>query len=82
MKYAVICFSSRVVAGMVDCRISHNTSETLNENIVQYIDPENGIFEYSGDSGAELQLHAELTESHRSTNFETKPFFVKMESNA
>ena len=41
-----------------------------------------GIFEYSGDSGAELQLHAELTESHRSTNFETKPFFVKMESNA
>ena len=27
---------------MVDCRISHNTSETLNENIMQYIDHDNG----------------------------------------
>ena len=42
MKYAVICFSSREVACMVDCRISHNTSETLNENIMQYIDHDNG----------------------------------------
>lgn len=30
---------------------------------MQYIDPEKGIFEYSGDSGAELQLHAELIEN-------------------
>lgn len=48
---------------MVDCRISHNTSETLNENIVQYINPDNGIFEYKGDTSAGLQLHAELIEN-------------------
>ena len=35
----------------------------MNENIVQYIDPENGIFEYKGDTSAGLQLHAELIEN-------------------
>lgn len=31
--------------------------------IVQYINPENGIFEYKGDTSAGLQLHAELIEN-------------------
>ncbi len=40
--------------------------------IVQYIDPGKGIFEYSGDSGAELQLHAELIENQTYTVKVTK----------
>lgn len=31
--------------------------------IVQYIDPNNGIFEYNGENGRLLQLHAELIEN-------------------
>lgn len=35
--------------------------------IVQYIDPNNGIFEYNGENGRHLQLHAELIDNQTYT---------------
>lgn len=40
--------------------------------IVQYIDPDSGIFEYNGDNGRHLQLHAELIENQTYTVKVTK----------